>query len=95
MTEPDIKFVLMVENYILANPHIVGETVFAIQRGITNAFAEASSRAADMETTAAITLNARLFKGNETFIADKLEKWKGKTALRWGDQLAALRSKAK
>jgi phage shock protein A len=95
MDDSDIKFIMALKVYVQQKPHMVSALVEVIQDGITSAFKEASERAADMETTAAMALNARLFKGNETFIADKLEKWKGKTALRWDDQLAALRRKTK
>jgi len=48
-------------------------------------------RAADMEVVASMAMNTRLFKGNQKFLADKLEKWKGRTALRWDDQIAKLK----
>ena len=95
MSDADLKFIISVKDYAKKNPHMIAALIQVIQDGITEAFTEASERAADMETTAAMALNTRLFKGNETFIADKLEKWKGKTALRWDDQLTALRGKAK
>jgi hypothetical protein len=51
--------------------------------------------AVDMETVASMALNTRLFKGNERFIADKLESWKHMNSNRWDDQIKALREKAK
>ena len=51
--------------------------------------------AVDMETVASMALNTRLFKGNERFIADKLEKWKHMNSNRWDDQIKTLREKAK
>lgn len=95
LTDEDLKFIVAVKEYAKKKPHMVSALVEVIQDGINEAFKEATERAADMEATAAMALNARLFKGNETFIADKLEKWKGKTALRWDNQLIALRKKAK
>jgi hypothetical protein len=91
ISDEDFKFLVSVKEYVKSNPHMVNSAIQAIQSGLTDAFTEASERAADMEATAAMALNARLFKGNEKFIADKLEKWKGKTALRWDDQLKKLR----
>jgi hypothetical protein len=41
-----------------------------------------------------MALNTRLFKGNERFIADKLEKWKHMNSTRWDDQIKRLREKA-
>lgn len=56
---------------------------------------KANERAADMEVVAAMSMNARVFKGNQKFLAEKLEKWKGKTSLRWDDQIAALKERSK
>jgi hypothetical protein len=47
-----------------------------------------------MDTIAAMALNARLFKGQEVFIANKIEGWSHKNSLRWDQQVAALRKKA-
>lgn len=49
--------------------------------------------ASDMETIAAIAMNTRLFKGNERFLADKLESVANMCALKWDDQIEKLRSK--
>jgi hypothetical protein len=46
-----------------------------------------------MEVIASMAMNTRLFKGNENFLAQKLEKWNGKTSLRWDDQIAKLKEK--
>jgi hypothetical protein len=46
-----------------------------------------------MEVVASMAMNTRLFKGNEKFLVDKLEKWKSRTALRWDDQIAKLKEK--
>jgi len=56
---------------------------------------EVREHAVDMETVACMALNTRLFKGNETFIADKLEKWKHMNSNRWDAQIKKLRGKAK
>ena len=55
----------------------------------------AREQAADMEVVASMAMNTRLFKGNENFLAQKLEKWHNKTALRWDAQIEALKAKAK
>ena len=95
MKETDWQFLQGVKLYVENNPHIVAQLNNAIQSGINEALNAACAQAADMEATAAMALNARLFKGNQNFIADKLEKWKGKTALRWDDQIKALRKERK
>ena len=51
--------------------------------------------AVDMETVASMALNTRLFKGNERFIADKVESWKHMNSNRWDNQIERLREKAK
>jgi len=56
---------------------------------------EVREHAVDMEVVANMAMNTRLFKGNERFIADKLEKWKHMNGLRWDDQIKKLREKAK
>lgn len=56
---------------------------------------KANERAADMEVVAAMSMNARVFKGQQTFLVEKLEKWKGQTSLRWDDQIDALRERSK
>jgi len=54
---------------------------------------KACEQAADMEVVASMAMNNRLFKGNEKFLAEKLEKWKDRSALRWDDQIAKLKEK--
>ena len=49
--------------------------------------------AVDMEVVASMALNTRLFKGNEKFLADKLEGWKHMNGLKWDDQINKLREK--
>jgi len=53
------------------------------------------AHAVDMEVVANMAMETRLFKGNERFIADKLEKWKHMNGLRWDDHIKKLREKAK
>jgi len=70
---------------------IVNSAIGGCERGARLA----REQAADMEVVAAMALNARVFKGNENFLAQKLEKWKDQTALRWDDQIEKLKEKAK
>jgi len=55
---------------------------------------EVRHHAVDMEVVASMAMNTRLFKSNEKFIADKLEKWKHMNGLRWDDHIKKLREKA-
>ena len=61
--------------------------------GCEHSARKACEQAADMEVVASMAMNTRLFKGNEKFLAEKLEKWGGRTALRWDDQIAKLKEK--
>lgn len=61
--------------------------------GVQKYAAEARSHGVDMEIVANMAMNTRLFKGNEKFLADKLEKWSHMSALRWDDQIAKLKEK--
>jgi ABC-type nitrate/sulfonate/bicarbonate transport system substrate-binding protein len=91
ITEYDMKFIVSLKVYVQKNPHMVAALIQVIQDGINDALEETMHRAADMESVAAMALNARVFKGNQSIIADKLEKWKGRSALRWDDMIKKLR----
>jgi phosphosulfolactate synthase (CoM biosynthesis protein A) len=54
---------------------------------------EVRKHAVDMEVVANMAMNTRLFKGNEKFLADKLEGWKHMNGLRWDDQIAKLKER--
>jgi len=76
------------------NPSMMQRIIMAAISGVKLHAEEVRHHAVDMETVASMALNTRLFKGNETFIADKLEKWKHMNGLRWDDQIKKLREKA-
>lgn len=77
------------------DPVMMQNIILAAVAGVKRRAEEVREHAVDMETVASMALNTRLFKGNERFIADKLEKWKHMHSLRWDDQIKALREKAK
>jgi len=77
------------------NPSMMQRIIMAAISGVKLHAEEVRHHAVDMETVASMALNTRLFKGNETFIADKLEKWKHMNSNRWDDQIKRLREKAK
>jgi len=68
--------------------------IIAAISGVKLHAVEVREHAVDMETVASMALNTRLFKGNETFIADKLEKWRHMNSNRWDQQIKRLREKA-
>lgn len=77
------------------DPVMMQNVILAAVAGVKRRAEEVREHAVDMETVASMALNTRLFKGNETFIADKLEKWKHMNSNRWDDQIKRLRDKAK
>ena len=77
------------------DPAMMQRIVLAAIGGLQVKAKEVREHAVDMETVAIMALNTRLFKGHETFIADKLEKWKHMNSNRWDAQIERLREKAK
>lgn len=90
VTDKELKFLISLKDFVKENPSLVAAVIQCIEDGMTDALKESSERAADMETIVAMALNTRMFKGNETFIADKLKKWNGRSALKWDAQIEAL-----
>ena len=88
------KFLLEVEHRA-KDPETARAIINSAINGMHNRAVENREHAVDMETVASMALNTRLFKGNERFIADKLEKWKHMNSNRWDDQIKTLREKAK
>ena len=77
------------------DPMMMQSIILSAIGGVKRRAEEVREHAVDMETVASMALNTRLFKGNETFIADKLEKWKHRNGLRWDDYIEKLKEKAK
>ena len=77
------------------DPVMMQNIILAAVAGVKRRAEEVREHAVDMETVASMALNTRLFKGNERFIADKLEKWKHMNSTRWDNQIERLREKAK
>lgn len=88
----DIKFLQEVR-LRSQDPEMMSRIIDTAINGLQDAARQTSQRAADMEVVASMALNTRLFKGNEKFLADKLEQWSGKTSLRWDDQIEKLKGK--
>jgi hypothetical protein len=92
-SEEEQKFLMAVKAYVAASPYRLEKLLSVATHALIETAAENRSHAVDMETIAAMALNARLFKGQEVFIANKLEGWAHKNALRWDQQVAKLRKK--
>lgn len=92
MTPEDLEFLSEVAKRS-RDPNMMRSIINSAIGGCEYTARQACEQAADMEVVASMALNTRLFKGNENFLAQKLEKWKHRTALRWDDQIAKLKEK--
>jgi hypothetical protein len=90
MTEDDIKFLREVAKRS-EDRAMMQSIIMSAIGGLENSARMAHLRACDMEVVASMAMNTRLFKGNEHFLAQKLEHWKGQTSLRWDDQINKLK----
>lgn len=90
MTPDDLEFLSEVASRS-QDPVMMRSIINSAIGGCEHNARKANERAADMEVVAAIALNGRVFKHQHTFIAQKLEKWEGKTSLRWDDQIKELK----
>lgn len=93
MTSEDMKFLSEVA-VRAKDPDMFKSIILTLVAGIERNAEEVRRHAVDMEIVANMALNTRLFKGNEKFLADKLESWKHMNGLRWDDQITALREKS-
>lgn len=93
MNEEQMKFLSEVANHA-KDPVMMQSIIMSAVGGVRRNAEEVRKHAVDMEVVASMALNTRLFKGNEKFIADKLEGWKHMNGLKWDEQIAKLREKA-
>ena len=94
MTPDEIKFFAEVRMRS-RDPEMMNKIINVAIRGLEDKMYQTRNHAADMEVVASMAMNTRLFKGNEKFLADKLESWKSFNSLRWDDQITKLREKTK
>ena len=92
MTEDEMKFLSEVARRA-QDPVMLQSIIMSAVGGVRRNAEEMRKHAVDMEVVASMALNARLFKGNEKFLADKLESWKHMNGLKWDEQIARLREK--
>lgn len=92
MNEDEMKFLSEVAHRA-KDPIMMQSIILSAVGGIRRNAEEVRKHAVDMEVVASMALNTRLFKGNEKFLADKLESWKHMNGLKWDDQIAKLREK--
>jgi hypothetical protein len=90
MSEDEMKFLSEVAHRA-KNPDMLRSIIFSAIGGVQRNAEEVRKHAVDMEVVANMAMNTRLFKGNEKFLANKLENWKHMNGLRWDDQIAKLK----
>lgn len=93
MTESEIEFLSQVARRA-QDPVMMQAIIMSAVGGVRRNAEEVRKHAVDMEVVASMAMNARLFKGNEKFLADKLESWKHMNGLKWDDQIVKLREKS-
>jgi hypothetical protein len=94
MTEEEIRFLNEVKSKS-RDPYMMRQIISVAISGLEEYTDNIRRHAVDMEVVANMAMNKCLFKGNEKFLADKLESWKNYNGLRWDDQIKALREKSK
>ncbi len=80
------RFLRVVHDYVAENPEVSAYIGEAVAQGIRSAFDAAKTRAADFELMLACSLNiadGENAEHSEKLLKGLLEKWSGKTALRW------------
>ena len=92
MSEDEIKFLSEVAHRA-KDPVMMQSIIMSAVNGVRRNAEEVRKHAVDMEVVANMAMNTRLFKGNEKFLADKLESWRHMNGLRWDDQIAKLKEK--
>ena len=92
MNEEDIRFLSEVAHRA-KDPVMMQSIIMSAVNGVRQNAEEVRKHAVDMEVIASMAMNTRLFRGNEKFLADKLEGWKHMNGLRWDDQIAKLKVK--
>ena len=93
MDTEELKLLMQLRTACKENPDFIPKVVNACLQGVLDQNEVIRNHAVDMEIVANMAMNTRLFKGNESFIADKLEKWNklGMNGLKWDDQIKKLR----
>ncbi len=76
------QFLDYVRRYIEQDPEAAAYVADSVHVGLKKALNKAYERAADMEVALSV-LAAKRYKGADALVKQKLEKWKGNTALRW------------
>lgn len=83
MEGKEAEFFQMVETAIKENPRWVETAVRAVQSGIVSRIKLEQNDRIEWETVAMNAMEARMFKHNKGWLAQKIEKLEGRSFFRW------------
>ena len=86
------QFYLHICRTIEKDEDAIGWAIKGINDGVRLAAQQARQDQADWEVIANMALNKRLLDGHELFIADKIDKLKGRASCRWDWYVEKLRA---
>ncbi len=76
------QFFEYVRRYIEKDPEAAAHVADYVQAGLRAKLQQTMERAADMEVALSVLATKR-YKGADALVRSKLQKWEGKTSLRW------------
>lgn len=95
MNDDELKFLAEVRKRCYGDTQMTERIIHSAITGMSDKAADMRFYASEMETVAAMTMNNRLFKGNERFLAEKLETTARMHSLNWTDQIEKLKDLSK
>jgi len=93
MTEEEAKIYNTVWHWVAEKPSSVGVISMALTAGLRDYANEANRVRLEWEVIACMAMEARLFKGHEKMLADKIEAMKDTNSMRWDHTVEVLRKK--
>lgn len=90
MNSKHTNFLNQVANYVKENPDVAAYVSDAVAQGLQEKLKESNERAADMEVALSVMV-AKRYKDRESLVLNKLEKWNGRSALRWDSVIEMLK----
>jgi citrate lyase synthetase len=93
MTEEEAKMYNTVRQWVVENPSSVGVITMALTAGLRDYADKANKVRMEWEVIACVAMEARLFKGHEKMLADKIDAMKDTNSLKWDHTVEVLRKK--
>lgn len=93
MTEEEAKMYRTVRQWVIENPSSVGVITMALTAGLRDYADKTNKVRMEWEVIACMAMEARLFKGHEKMLADRIEAMKDTNSLRWDYTVESLRKK--